>query len=82
MDRRNLRFGPFSLDCQAKRLWQGSLEISLMPKALDVLVYLGEHAGQVVSREEMLEALWPGTYVDDHALSVQIGEMTSRNHAM
>lgn len=47
----------------------------LTPKALDVLIYLVERPGQVVDREVLLEALWPGTYVDDHALSVQVGEV-------
>ena len=42
---------------------------------MDVLIHLVERAGEVVEREAFLEALWPGTYVDDHALSVQVGEV-------
>ncbi len=70
-----LRFGPFRLDTDGRRLWRDDRECVLTPKALDLLVYLAEHAGTVLSREQLLEALWPGTYVDDHALSVQIGEI-------
>jgi DNA-binding winged helix-turn-helix (wHTH) protein len=70
-----LRFGPFRLDTEGRRLWRGEHETVLTPKALDLLIYLANHAGTVLSREQLLEALWPGTYVDDHALSVQIGEI-------
>lgn len=70
-----LHFGGFVLDLAARRLWRGGEEILVTPKALEVLAFLAERRGQVVEREALLEALWPGTYVDDHALSVQIGEV-------
>ena len=70
-----LRFGPFRLDTDGRRLWREGQETVLTPKALDLLIYLADHAGAVLSRDQLLEALWPGTYVDDHALSVQIGEI-------
>src|SRR6185369_3273028 len=63
------------LDTQGRRLWREEQETVLTPKALDLLIYLADHAGTVLSRDQLLEALWPGTYVDDHALSVQIGEI-------
>jgi hypothetical protein len=34
-----------------------------------------QHSGQVLSRDHLLERVWPGTFVDDHALSVQILEL-------
>jgi pimeloyl-ACP methyl ester carboxylesterase/DNA-binding winged helix-turn-helix (wHTH) protein len=70
-----LVFGEFTLDTSDRRLWKGQEEVSLGPKAIDVLVYLVENAGHLQRREAMLEALWPGVYVDDHALSVQIREI-------
>jgi pimeloyl-ACP methyl ester carboxylesterase len=72
---RELTFGPFRLDTEAKRLWRGDREIALAPKALDVLAHLADHAGQLLTREQLFDALWPDTYVDDHALSVQIREI-------
>jgi pimeloyl-ACP methyl ester carboxylesterase/DNA-binding winged helix-turn-helix (wHTH) protein len=69
------RFGSFRLDRRARRLWSGSEEVLLTPKAMEVLLFLLDRAGTVVKREELLEALWPETYVDDHALSVQIREI-------
>ncbi|HYI95024.1 MAG TPA: alpha/beta fold hydrolase, partial [Bryobacteraceae bacterium] len=71
----SLRFGPFRLDLADKQLWRGEESIELTPKALDVLIYLVEHAGEVVTREQLFEALWPDVFVADHALSVQILEI-------
>jgi DNA-binding winged helix-turn-helix (wHTH) protein/pimeloyl-ACP methyl ester carboxylesterase len=71
----NWQFGPFVLDADGGRLWRAGQELALTPKALEVLTYMVERAGQVLPREQLLEALWPETYVDDHALSVQIGEI-------
>jgi pimeloyl-ACP methyl ester carboxylesterase/DNA-binding winged helix-turn-helix (wHTH) protein len=70
-----LLFGPFRLDLAARQLWQGDQPVSLPPKTLEILVYLAERAGQLVSREELFSALWPDTFVDDHALSVQIRDL-------
>ncbi len=71
----DLEFGPFRLDRTNRRLLRASEEIPLAPKAIDVLTYLAEHAGRVLLRDELLSSLWPGTFVDDHALSVQIRDI-------
>lgn len=69
------RFGNFVLDSLARRLWRGDSEVLLTPKALEVLLYLVDHAGEVVERDALLEAVWRNTFVDDHALSVQVAEV-------
>lgn len=70
-----LRFGDFQLDAAERRLWSGKLEILLAPKAFDLLTYLAQRPGYVCSRDELFSALWPDTFVDDHALSVQIADI-------
>ena len=70
-----LHFGPFRLDPFEKRLWMHEEVVPLGPKAFELLHYLAEHPNQVLTREHLLDALWPGTYVDDHALSVQIRDI-------
>ncbi len=70
-----LLFGPFRLDLAGKQLWRGEDPIALPPRALDLLIYLAEHSGQVLTREHLLDALWPDVYVEDHSLSVQIREI-------
>jgi DNA-binding winged helix-turn-helix (wHTH) protein len=50
------RFGPFRLQYRRPPLWRDGRETILPPKALDLL-YLAEHAGTVLSRNQLLEAL-------------------------
>jgi DNA-binding winged helix-turn-helix (wHTH) protein len=47
----------------------------MAPKGFDVLAYLVEHAGQVVAQDELLEALWPDTYVNPEVLRKYILEI-------
>ena len=57
-------FRGFRLDTVNHCLWRGEGRVSLAPKAFDVLRYLVEHADRLVTQEEILEALWPATYVN------------------
>jgi TolB-like protein/DNA-binding winged helix-turn-helix (wHTH) protein len=49
--------------------------VPITPKAFDVLAYLVEHAGQVVSQDELLRALWPETFVNPEVLRKYILEV-------
>ena len=53
------RFGPYRLDRAAYRLVDGDRSIELSPKALDLLLLLVEHAGSLVTKDEILKAVWP-----------------------
>ena len=57
-------FHTFRLDAANHCLWRGEERVSLAPKAFDVLRYLVEHADRLVTQEEILENLWPNTYVN------------------
>ncbi len=59
-----MNFRGFRLDSINHCLWRGEKRVSLTPKAFDVLRYLVEHADRLVVQDELLEALWPGTYVN------------------
>ena len=70
-------FPPFWLDTVNECLWrrrdnQDDERIRLTPKAFAVLRYLVEHAGRLVNQEELLEALWPETFVQPEVLKSQI----------
>ena len=69
------RFGPFWLDPANERLSLGPEEISLRPKSLAVLGHLVSRAGQLVTRGELLQVIWPGITVSDAVLTVCIGEI-------
>ena len=57
-------FQPFRLDTVNHCLWHADKRADLTPKAFDVLRYLVEHSDRLVTQDEILEALWPGTYVN------------------
>ena len=62
------RFGPCALDPARRTLVAHGRELKLQPRVFDVLCYLVRHRDRVVSKDELLEALWPGTIVVDNAL--------------
>jgi DNA-binding winged helix-turn-helix (wHTH) protein/dephospho-CoA kinase len=68
-------FQSFRLDTPNKCLWNGEDRANLAPKEFDVLRYLVEHAGRLVTPDEILEALWPGTYVNPEGLRKYIQEI-------
>jgi DNA-binding winged helix-turn-helix (wHTH) protein/predicted ATPase len=68
-------FGGFRLDTTNAQLWQGFQEIALRPKAFAVLTHLVEHAGQLVTKQQLLEAVWPGTFVTDAVLKDSVRQL-------
>jgi DNA-binding winged helix-turn-helix (wHTH) protein len=68
-------FPPFRLDSADQCLWQGEDRIAMAPKTFGVLWYLVEHAGRLVTQDELLEALWPETYVQPEVLRKYILEI-------
>jgi DNA-binding winged helix-turn-helix (wHTH) protein/predicted ATPase len=68
-------FDPFSLDLANECLWKGSHAIKLRPKAFAVLGYLLGHPGQLVTKEELLNAVWSGTFVGEAVLKVAIRQI-------
>src|SRR3954453_23845785 len=62
------RFKSFRIDSANQCLWGGEARVELTPKAFGVLRYLVEHAGRLVTQEELLAALWPATYINPEVL--------------
>lgn len=68
-------FEPFCLDLANECLWRGSHAIKLRPKAFAVLDYLLGRPGQLVTKEEFLNAVWPETFVGEAVLKVTIRQL-------
>src|SRR5215831_7145929 len=72
-------FSPFRLDTINRCVWRGNgvtaERILLAPKAFDVLRYLVEHAGRLVTHGELLDALWPSTHVQPQVLKSHIASI-------
>src|ERR1044071_4609756 len=66
---RSYRFGAFVLDVQERRLLRGGEPISLTPKVFDTLVYLVERQGHLAGKDELMDAIWGGYYVEEGNLA-------------
>ena len=62
MTRKSLRFGSFTLDLERLCLHGPSGQADLRRKSFEVLRYLVEHAGRVVTKEEVMRAVWPRAF--------------------
>jgi TolB-like protein/DNA-binding winged helix-turn-helix (wHTH) protein len=61
-------FHSFRLDATNQCLWRDGVRVAIPPKAYDVLRYLVENPGRLVTQDELLEAVWPETYVNPEIL--------------
>ena len=68
-------FGPFRLDLANACLWHATQPVTLRPKTFEMLVYLVTHAGQLVTKESLLDAVWPETTVGDGVLKTSMNEL-------
>jgi DNA-binding winged helix-turn-helix (wHTH) protein len=68
-------FPPFRLDLLNEQLWRDTQEIPLRQKTFAVLRYLLEHAGQLVTKDVLLDTVWAGTTVSDVAPGVCVQEL-------
>src|SRR5215467_10848447 len=72
---KEISFGKFRLDFINECLWQGTRLFSLRPKAFAVLKLLMENPGLLVTKQQVLDTVWPGTFVGDAVLKVNIRQL-------
>jgi DNA-binding winged helix-turn-helix (wHTH) protein len=68
-------FGPFRADRVSYRVFEGERPLELTPKLLDLLFYFLERPATLVTKEELLEQVWPGANVTDNALAQAISDL-------
>jgi len=69
------KFGSFRLDQAERVLLRDRENVSLTPKVFDILVVLVESAGRLVTKESLLEEVWPDTFVQEANLSVNMATL-------
>jgi DNA-binding winged helix-turn-helix (wHTH) protein len=69
------RFGDFSLDEGARQLLAGGEEVHLSRKAFDLLAILVANRARAVSKEELMQRVWPGTFVEETNLAGLVAEI-------
>jgi DNA-binding winged helix-turn-helix (wHTH) protein/tetratricopeptide (TPR) repeat protein len=72
-----VRFGPFQADLERRELWKSGVRFKLHDQPFQILILLLERAGEVVTREEIRQKLWPGnTFVEfDNGLNVAVTKL-------
>jgi len=68
-DHRSITFGEHVVDLDSGMLYRGEREVPLRPKSFAVLTYLAERPGRLVSKDELLDAVWGDVIVTDGALT-------------
>src|SRR6202051_138657 len=65
-------FGPFRFERDARILLRDGKIISLTPKVAELLLVLVEKSGQVITKDELIQAVWPDTFVEESNLTSNI----------
>lgn len=65
-------FQEFRLEARERRLLRDGKQLDLTPKAFDTLLALAEQGGRLLTKQELMERVWPDLHVDEHNLRVTI----------
>ena len=68
-------FADFRLDLANACLWRGTQPLALTPKAFNVLHYLVTHPDRLVTKDTLLDAVWPETAISEAVVRIAIGEL-------
>jgi len=69
------RFGEYALDTQTYTLQRAKVVVPLEPQVFSALLYLMENRDRVVSKDDLIEAVWDGRIVSDAAISSRINSV-------
>ena len=67
-----LKFDDYVIDVVRRELWNGAARIPMEPQVFDLLAYLVQNPDRVVSRDELLQAIWDGRVISDSAIANRI----------
>jgi len=69
------RVGDWLVEPDLNRISSEDKTVSIEPKVVDVLVFMAANAGEVLPKEKIMQAVWPGTFVSEGILSYSISEL-------
>ena len=67
-----LQFEDFAIDFGAVEIRKGGDAVPVEPQVFDLIGLLATHPGQVLSRDEIIEAVWDGRFISESAISTRI----------
>jgi len=65
-------FGAYQLDAHERVLWRAGQPVQLTPKVFDTLLVLVENSGHIVAKDELMQRLWPDSFVEEGNLAFNI----------
>jgi eukaryotic-like serine/threonine-protein kinase len=65
-------FGPFRVDAEKELLLRAGQPVALTPKTFQILLALVRHSGELVTKDEIMKAVWPDTFVEETNLTRNI----------
>ncbi|MGB9180348.1 MAG: transcriptional regulator, partial [Pyrinomonadaceae bacterium] len=68
-------FGQFRIDVGERQLLRGEEQIALTPKAFDTLLVLVENCGHALDKKELMEKVWPDSFVEENNLAQNISTL-------
>jgi DNA-binding winged helix-turn-helix (wHTH) protein/Tol biopolymer transport system component len=71
-ERQLFEFGPFRIDPSHRLLLREDRPVPLQPKAFEILLVLVENSEKVVSKDDLMKAVWPDTFVEESNLTQHI----------
>jgi adenylate cyclase len=71
----SFEFGAFRFSARGKQLARNGIVVPLGSRALDILAFLLEHAGQTVGKDALMAAVWPGRVVEESNLTVHMSAL-------
>src|SRR5262249_30453804 len=69
------RFGEFTLDTEQRVLFRAGSPVALTPKVFDTLLVLIEHSGRIIEKNELMNRLWPDSFVEEANLAYNIQQL-------
>lgn len=82
-------FGEFRVDTQNRILFKNEVPVAITPKAFEVLLSLIQHSGDVVSKDQLMQTVWPNSFVEESNLTQTVfmlrkalGETSSQRYIL
>ena len=69
------RFGRFRVDTHEHRLTRDGEPMAITPKVFDTLLVFLRHAGRLLTKDQLLQEVWPGTAVEEANLTVNVSTL-------
>ena len=66
---------PLRLDLKGGQMWKGERPIELRPKPWELMLYMARRPGELLSKQELMDAVWPDTFVSDSSLNQAVKEL-------